>query len=213
MILPIYIYGQPVLRKVAEDITPDYPELKQLINDMYETLDSSNGIGLAAPQIGKAIRLVVIDLDVLSDDLPEYKGFRHAFINAHILEYDDENKDSSDEGCLSIPGISEKVVRPTRIHVKYMDEDFQEHDEWVGGYLARVMQHEFDHLEGTMFVDRVSALRKNMISGKLKNIMTNIFNNCNDTAKEYGMEGNYMAGANIAGFLKVAEAMKAQGVC
>ena len=85
MILPIYIYGQPVLRKVAEDITPDYPELKQLINDMYETLDSSNGIGLAAPQIGKAIRLVVIDLDVLSDDLPEYKGFRHAFINAHIL--------------------------------------------------------------------------------------------------------------------------------
>ena len=136
---------------------------------------SSNGIGLAAPQIGKAIRLVVIDLDVLSDDLPEYKGFRHAFINAHILEYDDENKDSSDEGCLSIPGISEKVVRPTRIHVKYMDEDFQEHDEWVGGYLARVMQHEFDHLEGTMFVDRVSALRKNMISGKLKNIIKGKF--------------------------------------
>lgn len=175
MILPIYIYGQPVLRKVAEDITPDYPELKQLINDMYETLDSSNGIGLAAPQIGKAIRLVVIDLDVLSDDLPEYKGFRHAFINAHILEYDDEKKDSSDEGCLSIPGISEKVVRPTRIHVKYMDEDFQKHDEWVGGYLARVMQHEFDHLEGTMFVDRVSALRKNMISGKLKNIIKGKF--------------------------------------
>ena len=175
MILPIYIYGQPVLRKVAEDITPDYPELKQLINDMYETLDSSNGIGLAAPQIGKAIRLVVIDLDVLSDDLPEYKGFRHAFINAHGLEHGKENKDSSDEGCLSIPGISEKVVRPTRIHVKYMDEDFQEHDEWVGGYLARVMQHEFDHLEGTMFVDRVSALRKNMISGKLKNIIKGKF--------------------------------------
>ena len=175
MILPIYIYGQPVLRKVAEDITPDYPELQQLINDTYETLDSSNAIGLAAPQIGKAIRLVVTDPDVLRDDLPEYKGFRHAFINAHILEYDDENKDSSDEGCLSIPGISEKVVRPTRIHVKYMDEDFQEHDEWVGGYLARVMQHEFDHLEGTMFVDRVSALRKNMISGKLKNIIKGKF--------------------------------------
>lgn len=101
MILPIYIYGQPVLRKVAEDITPDYPELKELINNMYETLDSSNGIGLAAPQIGLAIRLVVIDLDVLSDDLPEYKGFRHAFINPHILEYDEEaEKDSSDEGCL-----------------------------------------------------------------------------------------------------------------
>ena len=122
MILPIYIYGQPVLRKVAEDITPDYPDLKVLINNMYETLDSSNGIGLAAPQIGLPIRLVVIDLDVLSEDFPEYKGFRHAFINAHILELDEENTDSSEEGCLSIPGINEKVVRPTRIHVKYMDE-------------------------------------------------------------------------------------------
>ena len=175
MILPIYIYGQPVLRKVAEDITPDYPDLKVLINNMYETLDSSNGIGLAAPQIGLPIRLVVIDLDVLSEDMPEYKGFRHAFINAHILERDEENTDSSEEGCLSIPGINEKVVRPTRIHVKYMDDDFNEHDEWIGGYLARVMQHEFDHLEGTMFVDRVSPLRKNMIAGKLKNIIKGNF--------------------------------------
>ena len=100
MILPIYIYGQPVLRKVAEDITPDYPDLKVLINNMYETLDSSNGIGLAAPQIGLPIRLVVIDLDVLSEDFPEYKGFRHAFINAHNLERDEENTDSSEEGCL-----------------------------------------------------------------------------------------------------------------
>ena len=99
-----------------------------------------------------------------------------AFINPHILEYDEEaEKDSSDEGCLSIPGINEKVVRPTRIHVKYMDEQFQEHDEWVSGYLARVMQHEFDHLEGTMFVDRVSPLRKNMIAGKLKNIIKGKF--------------------------------------
>ncbi len=175
MILPIYIYGQPVLRKVAEDITPDYPELDQLINNMYETLDSSDGIGLAAPQVGLSIRVVVIDLNVLSEDLPEYKGFRHVFINAHILELDDSNVDTSDEGCLSIPGISESVKRPTRIHVKYMDENFQEHDEWVGGYLARVMQHEFDHLEGTMFVDRVSPLRKNMIAGKLKNIIKGKF--------------------------------------
>ena len=172
MILPIYIYGQPVLRKVAEDITPDYPELKQLIANMYETLDASNGVGLAAPQIGLAIRVVVIDLDVLSDDLPEYKGFRKAFINAHIIELDeDSKKESMDEGCLSIPGISEKVTRPTRIHVKYLDEELKEHDEWVEGYLARVMQHEFDHLEGTMFVDRLSPLRKNMIAGKLKNII------------------------------------------
>lgn len=176
MILPIYIYGQPVLRKVAEDITPDYPELKQLIANMYETLDSSNGVGLAAPQVGLPIRVVVIDLDVLSDDMPEYNGFRKTFINAHILEVDEKSeKESMEEGCLSIPGIAEKVTRPTRIHVKYMDEDMQEHDEWVEGYLARVMQHEFDHLEGTMFVDRVSPLRKNMIAGKLKNIIKGKF--------------------------------------
>ena len=176
MILPIYIYGQPVLRKVAEDVTPEYPELKTLIANMFETLDASNGVGLAAPQIGLAIRVVVIDLDVLSEEFPEYKGFRKAFINAHILEYDDESeKASSEEGCLSIPGISEKVTRPTRIYVKYLDEEMQEHDEWVEGYLARVMQHEFDHLEGTMFIDRLSPLRKNMIAGKLKNILKGKF--------------------------------------
>lgn len=176
MILPIYIYGQPVLRKVAEDVTPEYPELKTLIANMFETLDASNGVGLAAPQIGLAIRVVVIDLDVLSEEFPEYKGFRKAFINAHILEYDDESeKASSEEGCLSIPGISEKVTRPTRIHVKYLDEEMQKHDEWVEGYLARVMQHEFDHLEGTMFIDRLSPLRKNMIAGKLKNILKGKF--------------------------------------
>ncbi len=176
MILPIYIYGQPVLRKVAEDVTPEYPELKTLIANMFETLDASNGVGLAAPQIGLAIRVVVIDLDVLSEEFPEYKGFRKAFINAHILEYDDESeKASSEEGCLSIPGISEKVTRPTRIHVKYLDEEMLEHDEWVEGYQARVMQHEFDHLEGTMFIDRLSPLRKNMIAGKLKNILKGKF--------------------------------------
>lgn len=176
MILPIYIYGQPVLRKVAEDVTREYPELKTLIANMFETLDASNGVGLAAPQIGLAIRVVVIDLDVLSEEFPEYKGFRKAFINAHILEYDDESeKASSEEGCLSIPGISEKVTRPTRIHVKYLDEEMKEHDEWVEGYLARVMQHEFDHLEGTMFIDRLSPLRKNMIAGKLKNILKGKF--------------------------------------
>lgn len=176
MILPIYIYGQPVLRKVAEDVTPEYPELKTLIANMFETLDASNGVGLAAPQIGLAIRVVVIDLDVLREEFPEYKGFRKAFINAHILEYDDESeKASSEEGCLSIPGISEKVTRPTRIHVKYLDEEMLEHDEWVEGYQARVMQHEFDHLEGTMFIDRLSPLRKNMIAGKLKNILKGKF--------------------------------------
>ena len=164
MILPIYIFGQPVLRKVAEDITPDYPQLKDLIGDMWETLAESEGIGLAAPQIGKPIRLVVIDLDVLSDEMPEYKGFRKVFINAHITEYDETNTDVSEEGCLSIPAIHEKVTRPTRIHVEWDDENFEHHDEWIEGYLARVMQHEFDHLDGKMFVDRISPLRKQLIN-------------------------------------------------
>lgn len=168
MILPIYIYGQPVLRKVAEDITPDYPDLKQLISDMWETLAESEGIGLAAPQIGRAIRLSVIDLDVLSDDMPEYKGFRRAYINPHIVERDDTNTDSSEEGCLSLPAIHEKVVRSTRIRVQWQDEQFQQHDEWVEGYLARVMQHEFDHLDGHMFIDRISPLRRQLISSKLR---------------------------------------------
>ena len=171
MILPIYIYGQPVLRKVAEDITPDYPGLKELIDNMWDTLAESEGIGLAAPQIGKPIRVVVIDLDLLSEDLPEYKGFRHVFINPHIVEFDDSQTDSSEEGCLSLPGIHEKVVRPTRIHVTYLDENMTPHDEWVEGYLARVMQHEFDHLEGKMFVDRVSPLRKHLIKSKLRSLL------------------------------------------
>ena len=168
MILPIYIYGQPVLRKVAEDITPDYPELKTLIANMWETLADSEGIGLAAPQIGRDIRLVVIDLDPLSEDLPEYKDFRQVYINAHIVEYDDAKTDTSEEGCLSLPAIHEKVVRPTRIRVEWDDEQFNHHDEWIEGYLARVMQHEFDHLDGKMFVDRISPLRKQLIKSKLR---------------------------------------------
>ena len=175
MILPIYIYGQPVLRKVAEDITPDYPDLQTLIADMWDTLADSEGIGLAAPQIGKAIRLVVIDLEVISEDFPEYKGFRQVYINSHIVEYDDTNTDSSEEGCLSLPAIHEKVVRPTRIRVQWMDEQFQPHDEWIEGYLARVMQHEFDHLDGKMFVDRISPLRKQLIKSKLKALLQGRF--------------------------------------
>lgn len=170
MILPIYLYGQSVLRKVAEDITPDYPELKKLIDDMFETMHSAEGIGLAAPQIGLAIRLVVVDLDVLSEDFPEFKDFRKVYINAHIVEVS-EDTDSMEEGCLSLPGIHEKVTRPTRIRVKYMDEDFVEHDEWVDGYLARVMQHEFDHLEGKVFADRLTPLRRQMNKNRLMNLL------------------------------------------
>ena len=171
MVLPIYIYGQPVLRKVAEDITPDYPQLNELIADMWDTLADSEGIGLAAPQIGKSIRLVVIDLDVLSDDMPEYKDFRRVFINAHIIEKDDSATDTSEEGCLSLPAIHEKVVRPKRIHVQWLDEQFQPHDEWIEGYLARVMQHEFDHLDGHMFIYHISPLRKQLIKSKLRALL------------------------------------------
>lgn len=175
MILPIYTYGQPVLRKEAEDITADYPELKQFIQDMRETLAESEGIGLAAPQVGRDIRVVIIDLDPLAEDMPEYKGFNKVYINAHIEEYDETEKDSSEEGCLSLPAIHEKVVRPTRIRVTYVDEDFNEHDEWVDGYLARVMQHEFDHLDGKMFIDRISPLRKQLIKSKLKALLQGRF--------------------------------------
>ncbi len=171
MILPIYTYGMPVLRKESEDIAPDYPELKQLIADMFETMYRSDGVGLAAPQIGKAIRVVVITLDVLKDDFPEYAGFNKAYINPHILEYDESETKLLDEGCLSLPGINEPVRRPTRIRVKYMDEDFNEHEEWVDGYLARVMQHEFDHLDAHLFIDRISPLRKQMIRGKLAQML------------------------------------------
>ena len=176
MILPIYIYGQPVLRKQAEDIDKDYEGLSARIENMFETMAESDGIGLAAPQIGKAIRLVVIDLDVLGEDLPEYKGFKQVYINPYIIEYDDNSKkESSEEGCLSLPGIHESVTRPTRIHVQYKDADFNDHDEWVEGYLARVMQHEFDHLDGTMFIDRLTPFRKQLIRNKLKALLNGNF--------------------------------------
>lgn len=171
MILPIYTYGQPVLRQEAEDIPLDYPELKTLISNMIETMNKAEGVGLAAPQIGLPIRVVVINLDVLSEEFPEYKGFVHAFINGQILE-ESEETDVIEEGCLSLPGIHEAVRRPTRIHVTYLDENLQEHDEWVDGYLARVIQHEFDHLEGQMFIDHLGVLRKNMIKGKLRDVMS-----------------------------------------
>ncbi len=170
MILPIYVYGQPVLRKEAEDITPDYPNLKELIENMFETMDRADGVGLAAPQIGLPIRVVVVNLDVLSDEMPEFKDFRRTYINAHIIETGEEIV-SMEEGCLSLPGVHESVKRPDKIHVTYLDENMNPHDEWVEGYLARVMQHEFDHLDGTMFIDHLSPLRKQMIRGKLNKMV------------------------------------------
>ena len=171
MILPIYIYGQPVLRKEAADITADYEGLGQLISDMFETMYKSDGIGLAAPQIGKAVRIVVVDTDIMKDDFPECAGFKKAFINGHIVEIDDTETVSMEEGCLSLPGIHESVKRATRVRIQYVDENFTPHDEWIEGYLARVIQHEFDHLDGHVFTDRISPLRKQMIRGKLTNLL------------------------------------------
>lgn len=170
MIYPIYIYGHPVLRKTAEDIPLDYPDLQQLIDDMYETMFHADGVGLAAPQIGFPIRVVTIGLDVLSDEYPEYKDFKRAYINPHIIETAGEEV-VMEEGCLSVPGIHESVKRPSKIRVTYLDEQMQEHDEWVEGFLARVMQHEFDHLEGHVFVDRVSPIRRQLLKSKLTNLL------------------------------------------
>lgn len=169
MILPMYIFGQPVLRKVAEDIPTDYEGLQDLINNMFETLKNAEGVGLAAPQVGLPIRVVVVDLDCISEDEPQFKGFLRTYINGHILE-ESEETDDYEEGCLSLPGIHEKVRRPRSVRIQYLDRDLQPHDEWVDGFVARVIQHEFDHLEGRVFVDHISGLRKQMIKKKLLNM-------------------------------------------
>ena len=171
MILPIYTYGQPVLRKEAEDITPDYPELKELVQNMFETNERADGVGLAAPQIGLPIRVVIVDLTPLAEDSPEYADFRRAYINGYIVEEDGETI-LMDEGCLSLPGIHEKVPRAEKVRIQYVDENFVEHDEWVEGFLARVIQHEFDHLEGKVFTDRISPLRRQMNKAKFNALLT-----------------------------------------
>ena len=161
MILPIYLYGTSVLRKQAEDITKEYPELPKLIKDMYETLERSEGIGLAAPQVGLPIRLLILDLNPLSDIYPQYKGVLKTMINAHIEETDGSPV-SREEGCLSLPGIHESVTRKEKIKVTYLDENFEQHTEWFEGYMARVIQHEYDHL---------SPIRKQLIKSKLNAIL------------------------------------------
>lgn len=171
MILPIYIYGHPILRNVAKDIdAANYPNLKELIENMYETMYNADGVGLAGPQVGLEDRIFVVDLEPLADDEhPEFKGFKKAFINAKITERTGE-LELVEEGCLSIPGIHEKVPREERIRIKYLDENEEAHDEEYTGYMARVIQHEYDHLDGVMFTDRISPLRKRMIKSKLTNM-------------------------------------------
>ena len=163
----MYIFGQPVLRKVAEEIDVEtYPKLKELIANMFETLKQSEGVGLAAPQVGLPIRLFIIDLDVISEDEPQYKGYLRTFINPEIVEESNETTSMS-EGCLSIPGINESVKRPEKVLVNYLDENGEEHERWLEGFEARVFQHEYDHLDGKMFVDRLTPFRKQLIKSKL----------------------------------------------
>lgn len=169
MKLPVYLYGHPVLREMGADITPDYPKLRELIENMWETMYHSEGIGLAAPQIGLAIRLFVIDADPMADSFPECKGFKRVFINAHIVESSPE-KLTETEGCLSIPGIHEDVVRPESITIEYVNEQFEPQREVFTGFAARVIQHEYDHIDGVLFIDHISAIRKQLIRAKLMNI-------------------------------------------
>lgn len=169
MIYPVYIYGSPVLRKVAGDITPDYPKLPELIADMYDTMHQSDGVGLAAPQIGLSIRLFVIDGTPMENDDPTLKGFKKAFINPKILERFGEMVIYG-EGCLSIPNIHEEVERESKVRIRYLDENFQEHEEVIEGFAARIVQHEYDHLEGTLFTDRLSPIRKQLLRSKLNAI-------------------------------------------
>jgi peptide deformylase len=169
MIYPVYVYGHPLLRKVAKEIETDYENFSVLLDNMWETMYHSDGIGLAAPQIGLSIRLFVIDGNELADDFPELKGFKQTFINAKILEYGNENV-AENEGCLSLPGIREEVTRPSSIRIQFLDENFQPREETYEGFAARIIQHEYDHIEGKLFVDYLSPLRKRLIKGKLNAI-------------------------------------------
>ena len=169
MILPITIYGHPVLRKVAKDIDKDYPNLEKFMADMWQTMYFADGVGLAAPQVGRSIRMFVLDCSNFEDEEPELEGFKKMFINAQITERNGEEWDMS-EGCLSIPGLNEDVTRPETIRIEYYDENWAFHDEEYSGFAARVIQHEYDHLDGIMFTDHCSPLRKRLLKSKLTGI-------------------------------------------
>jgi peptide deformylase len=169
MILPIVAYGHPTLRKIAEDIEPGHPGLDELINNMFETMYQSEGVGLAAPQVNQPIRLFIIDASPYERDHPELKGFKKIFINPHIVEESGEEW-AFNEGCLSIPEIREDVMRKPRVRIQYQDQDFKSYNETFDWILARVIQHEYDHLEATLFVDRINPLRKMLLKRRLNDI-------------------------------------------
>jgi len=177
MIIPIYGYGEAVLRKIGEEITPDYPNLSTIIANMYDTMYNAYGVGLAAPQVGLAIRLFVIDTEPFSDsddlskeEQQQLKGFKKTFINAKMIKEDGELW-GFNEGCLSIPDIRDEVFRNERITLEYCDEDFNKKTEVFDGLIARVIQHEYDHIEGILFTDHLTILKKTLIKKKLQNIM------------------------------------------
>ncbi|MGN0237104.1 MAG: peptide deformylase [Lepagella sp.] len=170
MILPIYLYGTSVLRQEAEDIEPDYPGLQKLIKDMFETMYNSEGVGLAAPQIGKSIAVIVIDASVLAEDFPECADSKMVLINPQMDVIEDGDLVSRSEGCLSLPGLSENVKRYEHVRLNWLDENFEEHEQEFTGFMSRVIQHEYDHLLGTVYTDHVSGVRKQMIRNKLHNM-------------------------------------------
>jgi peptide deformylase len=177
MILPIVAYGHPVLRKVCDDITKDYPELSKLIADMWETMYHSNGVGLAAPQINRPVRLFVIDTEQIVEGFddedkrtyPDEKPMKGVFINAHIVEESGEPW-AYNEGCLSIPKVREDVKRQARVLLRYVDENFVEHEKEFYGITARVIQHEYDHIDGKLFIDYLPPLKKRLLKKKLDDI-------------------------------------------
>jgi len=181
MVLPIVVYGDPVLRKVCVDIEKTHENLAQIIKDMYQTMYEANGVGLAAPQVNKAIRLFIVDAspfaEVDEDEEPEFsaeemkqmKGFKKTFINARIVEETGEEW-KFNEGCLSIPKIREDVLRKPKLTIEYVDENFKKHTETYEGLIARVIQHEYDHIEGILFTDKINPFKRKLISGKLTDI-------------------------------------------
>ena len=169
MILPIVAYGTPVLKKLGEEIDSDYPNLQKLIANMFDTMYEANGVGLAAPQIGKSIRLFIVDGSPFEEDEPDMKDFQQVFINAEILEEEGEEWNFN-EGCLSIPNIREDVSRKPKITIRYQDEKFDTFEEEFEGIKARIIQHEYDHIEGVLFIDYLSGLKKRLLKSKLIDI-------------------------------------------
>jgi peptide deformylase len=168
---PVTVYGDPLLRKKAKNIDKDDPQLKEIIENMWETMYYSDGVGLAAPQIGKSIRLFLIDASSGADEEPELEGFKKVFINAEVIETSGEEW-VMNEGCLSLPEIREDVTRKDEVRIRYFDENFVEHEETFKGFAGRVIQHEYDHLEGVLFIDYLSPLRKRLLKSKLNAIAT-----------------------------------------